>query len=133
MKNPVRQALYNLLKSSPELVAACTNGMHHKKAPRGTQFPYLIYGRMSEVPVRTFDGPSLDKDVWMVKGVGEAEQAEGIDQLCRQLLDRATLFIAGRANLDLYRLSGFDYDETVEGEEVSHVGHEYKIDSEEGG
>lgn len=130
--NPVRKALYNYLKNDTALVAAATGGIHHKVAPRGTKAPYLIYGRMSEVPMRTFDGPSLDKDVWMVKAVGEAEQAEDLDRIVQQLLDRATLFIPGKVSLDVYRLQVIDFSELVEGELIHHVGHEYKVDSEEG-
>lgn len=128
--DPVRQALYDTLKNDKGLMALAS-GVYLAKAPRSAVAPYIIYGRMSEVPTRTFDGPSLDKDVWMVKGVGEAAQAEDIALAVRQLLDRVTLPIAGKVSLDVYRVGRIEFSEDAEGEQIHHAGYEFKVDSEE--
>lgn len=129
--NPLRKALKELLSGDEALKKLATGGVHYKQAPKGAKPPYVIFGRMSEVPERAFDGPTLDHEVWMVKGVGEAAKVEDIDRRCRELLDNADLQIEGRRCLDVHRVGVIDFAETVEGERFDHVGHEYKIDSEE--
>lgn len=129
--NPVRRALAQKLKDDEALMALATGGVHFKQAPSGAKVPYVIFQRSAETGLRAFDGPTLDKGVWIVKAVGEAEIAEDIDRRCLQLLNNSTLDIEGYESLDVHWIGVIDYAETDEGERFDHVGHEYKIDTEE--
>lgn len=128
--NPIREALSKILKEDGQLKALAT-GVYHRKAPSGAALPYVIFHKASGNPVRTFDGPSLDKDVWLVKGVGERDVSEDIDKRCKEILSRADLDIEGKVHQDLYPISDVDFDEVLNGERVNHVGAEYKLDSED--
>jgi hypothetical protein len=77
-----------------------------------------------------FSGPSTDRDVWLVKGVGPRDVAEDIDKRLREILDGADLTIEGKAHQDLRHIADVDFDEVVNGERIDHVGAEYKLDSE---
>lgn len=129
--NPIRQALAERLKDDATLVALATGGIHHVQVPANTSPPYVVFSKASGIPLDAFDGPSLDNDVWLVKGIGERDIAEEISERCLVLLDKTTLNIQGRANQDLRRISDVDFTETITGERFDHVGHEYRIRSEE--
>lgn len=127
--DPVRLALVALLKESDE-ISEVSKGVYYGVAPSDAKRPYTIVTKMAGTPMDAFDGPSLDKDVWLVKGVGSAAQAETINRRCQKLLRGATLEIEGRENQDLRKIADVDYPETEHGEEYRHSGAEYKIDSE---
>jgi hypothetical protein len=130
--NEIRKALHDILSGDDDLAKLAIGGVHKNLAPPGTETPYIIISRPAETNLRTFDGPTLDKDVWVVKGVSNVTaEAEDIAEAVRKILDGASLVITGRDTKDVHRISGFDYTETVEGERFDHVGHEYKIDTEE--
>lgn len=129
--NPVRKALRDKLKEDPVLKELATGGVFHKKADPGVKPPYVIFHKASGNPTWTFGGPPMDREVWLVKGVGEREVAEDIDTRCKAILNRATLDLEGKAHLDLRHMADVDYDELDEGEIYNHVGAEYKLDSEE--
>jgi hypothetical protein len=86
---------------------------------------------MSGVPTDAMSGPSLDRDVWLVKGIGQAEAAEEIHERCYELLQKTTLNIAGREHQELRKVGDVDFLETDKGEDYHHVGAEYKLSSEE--
>jgi len=130
--NPVRKALSEILKEDAQLKALATSGVFHRKVPSKTARPYVIFHKSSGVPTWAFDGPSMDKDVWLVKGVADdRDEAEDIDARCKALLNGATLNIEGKDHQDLRHINDVDYDEILDGERVNHVGAEYKLDSEE--
>lgn len=130
--NPVRKALAQILKEDATLKALAANGVFHRKADQGVVPPYVIFHKASGVPGWAFDGPPMDKDVWLVKGVAvDRDVAEDIDARCKALLNGATLNIEGKAHQDLRHISDVDFDEVLDGERVNHVGAEYKLDSEE--
>lgn len=129
--NPVREALKKLLSSDKKLEELSKGGIHYQLAPASADMPYVIFQKMAGTPTDAFDGPSLDRDVWLIKGVGDAEQAEEIHQRCYELLQGATLNITGRENQDLRKIADVDYLETDKGEPYHHVGAEYKLNSEE--
>jgi hypothetical protein len=133
-ENPIRVALFKLLSEDAKLKELATGGVHPKQAPNGATPPYIIFGNSGEGVVRTFgNGPSLDKEVWYVKGVGEVAVAEAIDARCQELLDGQELDIEGHHCHDVYRIGLIDYSENKDGERFDHVGHEYKIDTEKKG
>lgn len=128
--NPVREALAKMLKGDAGLKKLATGGIFHRLAPSGSTPPYVIFHKATGNPAWAFSGPSLDRDYWVIKGVGEREAAEDIDQYLRKLLDGADLTIEGKAHQDLRHMADVDYDEIVSGERIDHVGAEYKLDSE---
>jgi hypothetical protein len=128
--NPVREALSKILKEDPVLKGLATGGVFHRIAPAGTETPYVIFHKASGVPIWAMDGPSLDREVWLVKGVGGREDAEKIDARCKEILTRATLAIKGKAHQDIRPIADVDMDEVTDGERYNHVGAEYKLDSE---
>lgn len=130
-ENPVRVALKQLLVADADLLALATGGVFFKERKDGAKPPYVIFDKTSGVPTWAFDGPSMDRDVWLVKGVGARAIAEAIDKRLRQVLDHATLNIEGKAHQDIRRLSDIDFREIVDGERVDHVGAEFRISSEE--
>lgn len=127
--NPVRVALANALKEDAGLKKLAT-GVHHRKAPKGSVLPYVVFHKASGVPTWSFGGPPIDRDVWLVKGVGTRDDAEAIDERCKAVLNGASLDIEGKAHQDLRHISDVDYDEEIKGERIDHVGAEYKLDSE---
>jgi hypothetical protein len=130
--NPVRKALAVALKGDKALAALATGGIFHRLAGRGAVPPYVIFNKMSGVPAWTFAGPPMDKDVWLVKAVGQdRDVCEDIDRRCREILNGADLAIEGKAHQDLRHIADVDIDEVVEGERYNHVGAEYKLDSED--
>lgn len=129
--NPVRKALADKLKGDAALKAVATGGVFHRKAPSGTVPPYVIFHKAAGNPLWSFGGPAMDKDVWLVKGVGERDIAEDIDKRCKELLNGADLAIEDKVHQDLRAISDVDYDEIVDGERIDHVGAEYKLDSED--
>lgn len=127
----VREAIYQRLKSDAALLNIAKGGIHFQVAPAGTDFPYVIFQKMSGVPLDAFDGPSLDKDVWLVKGVGKSTRhAEEINERCLELLNGATLAITEKVNQDLRKIADVSYGEQNKGEVYRHIGAEYKLDSE---
>jgi hypothetical protein len=129
--NPVREALKKVLDADAALKALATGGIFHRKATSEAVPPYVIFHKASGVPSWTFGGPPMDKEVWLVKGVGAREAAEDIDRRCKAILNRATLNIKGKAHLCLLHISDIDMDEISDGERYNHVGAEYKLDSED--
>lgn len=128
----VREALYELLKEDDTLKKVAVGGVHFQIAPAGTADPYIIFQKPSGVPMDAFAGPSLDKEVWLVKGVStKTRLAEEINKRCLALLNGATLTITGKENQDLRRIADVNYGEQDKGEIYRHVGAEYKLDSEE--
>lgn len=129
--NPVRKALHEILEGDPILKELATGGVFHRKADPGVKPPYVIFHKAAGNPLWTFDGPPTDKEIWLVKGVGERETAEDIDRRCKKILNGADLEIEGKAHQDLRHISDVDYDEPADGERYNHVGAEYKLDSED--
>jgi hypothetical protein len=125
----IRTALVKTLKADGTLMGLC-QGVFYGKAPQGTVVPYCIVMKADERPDWCFDGPSLDNEVWTVKGVGAAGDAEKIDQRCRELLTKTTLKLENKTSLDCRYIHGFAYDEESGGERWDHIGAEYRIYSE---
>lgn len=129
--NPVRVALMKLLKADATL-SGLSNGVFYRKAPQPKEVPYVIVSKVTGTPEWTFDGPPLDNEVWLVKGVGSANAAEAIDRRCRELLNRDTkLEIDGKEDLAVFAIMDVDYEDNTDGERYMHVGAEYRIQSEE--
>jgi hypothetical protein len=103
----------------------------HRRPDDGATLPYVIFSKASGVPEWTFDGPPIDQDVWLIKGVGPRDQVEEIAKRLKQLLNGATLAIEGKAHQDLRHINDVDYDEIIKGERIDHVGAEFKLDSED--
>jgi len=129
--NPVRIALAETLKGDATLGALATGGVHHRKATQGKKPPFVIFFKSTGVPTWTFAGPPMDREVWVVKGVGVRQVAEEIDRRCKELLNGTTLTIDGKVHQDIRHIGDIDYDEIDEGERYDHVGAEYRISSED--
>lgn len=102
----------------------------HRKAPAKAVAPYVIFQKTSGVSVWTF-GESFRDMIWMVKGVcrdGDAEAAENIDERCEAILNEADLNLnSPMKQMYLARESDFDYDEIDKGDQVFHVGGNYRV------
>ena len=127
----IRDALHAILKNDAKL-QELSNGVFHRKwdPESGVGLPIIVFHKAAGTPLWAFDGPPMDKEVWVVKGVGSTRQAELIDERCKELLNGSTLTIEDRVHQDLRHISDVNYSEDVGEERVSHIGAEYKLDSE---
>lgn len=130
MADPVRVALKEILQGDAQLKALATGGVFHLEPKAGAVRPYIIFHKASGVPSWAFDGPPMDRDVWLVKGVGPRDVVEDIDKRCKDLLNGADLDIEGKAHQDLRSISDVSFREVLDGERVDHVGAEYRVGSE---
>lgn len=128
--DPVRVALKEILQDDAALKALATGGIYHLEPKANAVRPYVIFHKASGVPSWAFDGPPMDRDVWLVKGVGLRDVVEDIDRRCKELLDAANLDIEGKAHQDLRHIADVSYREVLDGERVDHVGAEYRVGSE---
>ena len=129
--NPIRVALIKFLKAY-SILKELSKSVFYRKADRSDEVPYVIVSKAAGTPEWTFDGPPLDNEVWLVKGVGSANQSDAIDRRCRALLNRDTdLEIEGRDFKSVFAISDVDYEDDTDGEQFQHVGAEYRIHSEE--
>jgi hypothetical protein len=127
--DPIRAAIFAVLSADDALAAAAPNGIHHLRAPQGTEVPYGIFNEQSGLPMRSF-GDSSKNELWLVKGVcrgGDQGEAEAIDARCEQLLDRQTFPIEGFALLGCERETDVIFPEDDDGETIYHVGALYRI------
>jgi hypothetical protein len=127
--DPIREALASLLTDDATLTERAPNGIHHLRAPQGTEVPYGIFNEQSGLPIRSF-GDKSKNQLWLVKGVcrgGDQGEAEAIDARCEELLDRQTFAIAGFDLLGCERETDVIYPEDDQGETIYHVGALYRI------
>lgn len=128
--NPIRIALMKFLKADPKL-KELAGGVFYRKAPQPKEVPYVIVSKAVGTPEWAFDGEPLDNEVWLVKGVGSANDAEAIDRRCKELLNRDTELVAeGRDVKSIMAINDVDYEDDTDGEQYMHVGAEYRIHSE---
>lgn len=127
MADPIRQALYDLLTDDAPLMAKAT-AVYYRQADEAepVTYPIVIYDKMSGTPEWTFR-ESIDWDIWVVKGVGDASDAEEIADLLVDLLDDAQLAIAGREHYYLRRYSDVSYAENQDGQRYEHVGYMWRL------
>lgn len=127
--NPIRVAIREKLLENSILEEV---GVYYGLAPSGTELPYVLFQEFGDGdPLWTFAGPPLITVPWMVKGVGTAEEAEALDKLCRDTLNRAELSIPGFRNQFCMYTKTMAYNETPDGERYEHRGAIYKITTEE--
>ena len=127
--DPIRAAIFAVLSADDTLAECAPNGIHHLRAPQGTEAPYAIFNEQSGVGVRSFRDKSKNQ-LWLVKGVcrgGDQGEAEAIDARCEQLLDRASFEIEGLDLLGCEWHSPVIYPEDDDGETIYHVGALYRI------
>lgn len=127
--DPIRAALFAVLSADETLGERAPNGIHHLRAPQGTEAPYGIFNEQSGLPVRSF-GDKSKNQLWLVKGVsrgGDQGEAEAIDTRCEELLDRQVFAVEGFELLGCERETDVIYPEDDEGETIYHVGALYRI------
>jgi hypothetical protein len=128
----VRIGIYNKLNTSSvtSLLAAGSASLFHEVARPGAAFPYIIFTKVSGVPILRFGGNAMDNQIWLVKAVDRSEsasRAEDIAQAVDTLLDFGTLTVSGAINLATLRESDVDYPE-VDGDQVHrHHGSRYRV------
>ncbi len=127
--NPVRVALKEFMKADAELMETAT-GVYHRRPPDDAELPYVLFDKGAGIPLWSFSGPPMDKDVWRVMGCGNRAQAETIDHRLKEILNGATLPIEGKVHQDIRSIGDIDFDEVKKGERIDYVGAEYKLDSE---
>lgn len=127
--DPIREAISAVLTADSEL-ATLTTGIHHRKAPPGSQEPYCVFFKQAGTDAQALSGPALRNQLWAVKGVcrgGEAEAAEDIDQRLQELLDGAPLDVDGMEGLYLQRESDIEFGQDDAGEVIHHAGGSYRV------
>lgn len=130
--NPVRVALMKLLKADA-ILSDFSSGVYYGKAPQPKATPYVIVMKMAGTPTWMFAGTPMRDEVFLVKGVGNANEAEAIDRRAQKLLnpEDVDLEIDGRQFQDCRFINEVDYEDTTDGERFQHVGAEYRIQSKE--
>lgn len=133
MPDPVRDAIFAVLVDDTELGDLAPGGIWHREAAQGTRPPLVIFTKVSGVRSYAFAGPPLKDQVWTVKGVGDADSAEDIDQRCQELLAGANLAVDGH-DLRLAPMAEDDvnYGEETDGEHYEHIGTHYRLVVEAG-
>lgn len=130
MTDPIRMAIADILEGDDELTALAPGGVHWRHAPQNTKPPLVIFNaQVPGVRTYTFDGPPLRTSVWLVKGVGFADDAEDINARCQVLL--ADQALPG-VDLRLAPLPDDDvsYEEGEHGDMYDHNGTNYRVMSE---
>jgi len=127
----VRTALYGLLSADGELTALLSSpgAIHHRVAPQGERFPYVVFHKARGAPVYQF-ADHHNEERWVVKGVSRgpsASEAEAIDARILAVLQDAALAIADGDCLYARRELDVDYGEDDGGETIHHVGAEYRL------
>jgi len=128
--NPVREAIIDALDDAT-LALTATAGVHWVQAPQGTEPPYVIVMKVAGTREYTFEGPPILNELYIVKGVGFADDAEAMDERCQVLLDNVALAVDGR-DLLLAPMPEVDvnYTDNSSGEVWQHVGTQYRIETE---
>lgn len=133
--NPVREAIYGVLSGDAELQSLLSepDAIHHRRAPKGAQTPYVIFFRMPGTSESAMKGPLLRSALWVVKGVVrgyDATPAEDIDARAEELLHNAKLQLSRGTALDCARESDVEYGEDDQDAVIHHVGGLYRVWSE---
>lgn len=126
----LRTAIFEALDGDVALEDLVEDRIFHKVAPQGSTYPFVVFGKQAGTPQRTFRGPAVRSDLWMVKGVDRgpsASAAEEVDAALEAVLDDAELSVAGAELLYLRRESDLDYTEVLDGETFHHVGGLYRV------
>ncbi len=131
--NPIRAAIYQRLATDAELTALLSlpTAIHHGVAPQTAGYPLIVFHKQAGTPAQSFDGPAIEWGVWTVKSVDRntsANRAEDIAARIDVVLTRAPLVI-GSGPVQLWRVSDVDYPETNAGEQLQHVGAQYRLAS----
>lgn len=128
----IRTALYTKLNTSSvtNSLAAGSASIRHAVAPTNSAFPYLIFDKVSGIPVLRFGGNAWDDQLWLVKAVDRSESssvAEDTAKAIDDLLDFGTLTVSGGVTLAVLRDSDVDYVETDGDKSYRHAGARYRI------
>jgi hypothetical protein len=128
----VRIGLYTKLNTSSvtSLLASGSASIFHEVARPGAASPYLVFSKVSGVPLLRFGGNAMDNQIWLVKAVDRSEsssRAEDIAQAADTLLDFGTLTVSGAVNLATLRESDVDYLEVDGDQTYRHHGARYRI------
>lgn len=129
--DPIRLAIVERLESDTAIQAAAPNGVWWRSAEQGTDPPIVIVSKMSGIRRWSFGGPPMRNQTWLVKGVGDAEDAEYLDALCLAALTDAPLVIGG-VELLLAPLpeDEVSYEDDQYGESYQHEGSYYRVITE---
>lgn len=128
----VRVGIYNKLNTASvtSLLASGSASIFHEVARPGSAFPYIVFSKVSGVPMLRFGGNAMDNQIWLVKAVDRSEsssRAEDIAQAVDVLLDFGTLTVTGATNLATLRESDVDYPETDGDQTYRHHGSRYRV------
>lgn len=128
MASDVRTALKSFLSVDSVLTGLAPGGIFSDDAPKGADFPYVIFSKQSGMAIHSFRGDPMDNQLYLVKGVGTAKaDAEAIDARCRAILHRADLGAASFNTLYLLIESDMEMTELNAGERYDHVGTVYRL------
>lgn len=130
--DPIRVAIRSALIATPavtSLLGTPTN-IFHRVAPRNAAPPYVVFHRQAETDNWTFDGPPLERDLWLVKAIsrGASDAAEDIAAAINTALNDAALNVDDYVLLNIRRESKVDYGERDDETTWSHCGAIYRID-----
>jgi hypothetical protein len=133
--NAIDAALYTKLSGGTALTNLLGGtAVYQYLAPEGVDPPYVIYQRMSQVPINVLAGVAVENAVYMVKGVTAQSgtvagvvNAGSIAGAIDTLLQDQALTISGYTHLHLRRESSIDYVETDNSVRYSHRGATYRV------
>jgi len=133
--NAIDSALYTKLVGGTALTGLLGGtAIYQYLAPEGTDPPYVIYQRMSQVPINVLSGVAIEDAVYMVKAVTAQSgtvagvvNAGSIVGAIDTLLQDQALTITGYTHIYLRRESSIDYVENDKGVRYSHRGATYRI------
>ena len=63
--NPIRQALYAKLSTTPAITAQLSSGeaIYHAQAPASAKYPYLIFHKQAGTKTHAFGSTAFKKEV----------------------------------------------------------------------
>jgi hypothetical protein len=130
--NPVRDAINDVLTGDTELTTLATGGIHWQMAPSKRKPPLVIFSMSaSNRTDRSFGDDGFRNEIYLVKGVGFADDAEAINERCEELLADVELSLASRSlRLAPMPEGAVSYVEETDGEEYSHEGTNYRVVTE---
>ena len=137
MSVAVRRAIYGKLAGDTTLNNALatpptgySKSIYYQQAPKGAQYPYVVFSKQAGTPRYTLGARAFDNDVWLVKGVDGSSSADVVETVSSRLdalLTDGTLSISGRDQLYLRRESDVVYSETVDGVLIRHAGSLFRL------
>lgn len=134
--DPVRVAIYEHMTADATLMALLPDGANSiwyaqadEKVP-DLSMPIIIYFREPGSRQHTFDDRPTRWNPWVIKAVGNRNEADEIAARLCQIFYKVDLVPTAGEIFDLREVGDIEMTETVNGERYDHVGHIFRVASE---